>query len=331
MDAKQGTAAASSVGPRKTGAGSAGFGESSMMEGVEHHLQYADNASTATETAEAAAEGEVEEEEDDDEEEEEEEEESDEETESSRSEGETWISSFCSIRGHEYFAEVSEDFIEDDFNLTGLSSLVPYYGEALDMILDFETDPDDAARLPNIPVIEASADQLYGLIHARFLLTRQGLSIMAEKYNLTHFGVCPRYLCHSTHLLPIATSDLPGNDTVKLFCPNCADIYCANKENEVDGAYFGATFAGLFLKTYTDIPGPLGGLRIPPSTLKRLESSDEDSKQSSSDTSLHDPDSKWEIYQMHLFGFKVSERAKSGPRMRWLRERPSDLSELDSL
>ena len=36
------------------------------------------------------------------------------------------------------FAEVTEDFIEDDFNLTGLSQLVPFYKEALEMMLDVE-------------------------------------------------------------------------------------------------------------------------------------------------------------------------------------------------
>ncbi|KAK7203537.1 casein kinase II regulatory subunit-domain-containing protein [Myxozyma melibiosi] len=300
------------------------------------------------------------------------------------------------MKGHEYFAEVTEDFIEDDFNLTGLSSLVPYYKEALDMILDFETDPDDAAHLPNIPIIENSADQLYGLIHARFLLTRQGLAVMAEKYDLAHFGSCPRYLCHSTPLLPIGTSDLPSRDTVKLYCPNCTDIYspAGKEESEVDGAYFGTSFAGLFLKTYTDIPGPLGGLRIPASTAvshptpkqKQSQSQQSSHPQSgngtdptstatststatttssqqqptstsptasaSSTTSsasttdrttatpsssedaavstlLHDSDSKWEVFQMHLFGFKVSERARSGPRMRWLRERPRVLSDIN--
>lgn len=29
--------------------------------------------------------------------------------------------------GHEYFAEVSEDFIEDEFNLTGLAGIVGFY------------------------------------------------------------------------------------------------------------------------------------------------------------------------------------------------------------
>ena len=48
---------------------------------------------------------------------------------------ESWISSFCSLLGHEYFAEISEDFIEDDFNLTGLQTQVAMYKEALEVSL----------------------------------------------------------------------------------------------------------------------------------------------------------------------------------------------------
>ena len=50
----------------------------------------------------------------------------------------TWISWFCSIPGHEYFCEVAEDFIEDDFNLTGLNVMVPFWKEAMEMVLDME-------------------------------------------------------------------------------------------------------------------------------------------------------------------------------------------------
>lgn len=48
---------------------------------------------------------------------------------------ESWITSFCSLLGHEYFAEISEDFIEDDFNLTGLQGQVAMYKEALEVSL----------------------------------------------------------------------------------------------------------------------------------------------------------------------------------------------------
>lgn len=50
---------------------------------------------------------------------------------------ESWISSFCSLLGHEYFAEVSEEFIEDDFNLTGLQTQVAMYKEALEVCFFF--------------------------------------------------------------------------------------------------------------------------------------------------------------------------------------------------
>lgn len=50
---------------------------------------------------------------------------------------ESWISSFCALPGHEYFAEVSEEFIEDDFNLTGLQTQVAMYKEALEVRSNF--------------------------------------------------------------------------------------------------------------------------------------------------------------------------------------------------
>ena len=45
-----------------------------------------------------------------------------------------------------------------------------------------------------LEVYQAAMD-LYGLIHARFILSPRGLAMMREKFLLGAFGMCQRILC----------------------------------------------------------------------------------------------------------------------------------------
>ncbi|CAG8458635.1 5762_t:CDS:2 [Rhizophagus irregularis] len=208
----------------------------------------------------------------------------------------TWISWFCSLSGHEYFAEVAEDFIEDDFNLTGLNSTVPFYKEALEMILDVEPE-EESLKVPDVSLVENSAEVLYGMIHQRYILTRQGLQQMVDKYENNHFGHCPRVYCQPTAVVPCGRNDHPGLETVKLFCPNCLDLYTppSSRYHNIDGAYFGTTFPHLLFQQFPELL----------------------------------PNTPTRIYEPKIFGFKVNERSRSGPRMQWLRMRPNVDSDED--
>ncbi|KAF5935757.1 hypothetical protein HYC85_026886 [Camellia sinensis] len=134
----------------------------------------------------------------------------------------SWITWFCNLRGNEFFCEVDDDYIQDDFNLCGLSGQVPYYDYALDLILDVESSHGDMFTEEQNELVESAAEMLYGLIHVRYVLTSKGMAAMLEKYKNAEFGRCPRVYCCGQPCLPV----------------------------DIDGAYFGTTFSHLFLMTY---------------------------------------------------------------------------------
>ncbi|CAK8539539.1 unnamed protein product [Lathyrus sativus] len=164
----------------------------------------------------------------------------------------SWISWFCNLRGNEFFCEVDDDYIQDDFNLCGLSSQVPYYDYALDLILDVESSHGDMFTEEQNELIESAAEMLYGMIHARYILTSKGMAAMLDKYKNYDFGRCPRVYCSGQPCLPVGQSDIPRSSTVKIYCPRCEDIYYPRSkyQGNIDGAYFGTTFPHLFLMTY---------------------------------------------------------------------------------
>ena len=107
-------------------------------------------------------------------------------------------------------------------------------------------------------MVENDAEHLYGLIHARFILTGRGLQAMHEKYRHFHFGRCPRVICRGQATLPIGLSDTPNEESVKLYCPKCEDVFSsrASRHDHIDGAYFGTTFPHLFFLTFPELKPP---------------------------------------------------------------------------
>ncbi|TMW55838.1 hypothetical protein Poli38472_008486 [Pythium oligandrum] len=192
-------------------------------------------------------------------------------------EDEKWIQWFCSLSGNEYFCEVPTSYIEDSFNLYGLRALIPNFQEAMNIILDMTDIPYD----DDVP---ACAAELYGMIHARYIITSHGLDSMMKKYRDRDFGVCPRALCEGQPVVPAGMHDEWKKSEMKVFCPKCRDLYTPVTEYNsppIDGAYFGTTFPHLFFMTYRE-------LEPPPSTV---------------------------IYVPRIFGYKIHNRGANRRRL----------------
>ena len=56
------------------------------------------------------------------------------------------------------------------------------------------------------------------MIHARYVLTNDGLNAVLEKYYKAEYGRCPRTNCMDQPVLPAAASDTPNEDAVKVPC-----------------------------------------------------------------------------------------------------------------
>lgn len=156
---------------------------------------------------------------------------------------------------------------------------------------------------------------------------------------------------------------------MKLFCANCIDCYAppSSRFHGVDGAFFGTTFPHLLFQCYREIApciiAPAGSnansLNLWASTSRGTEGDQYKENSDSADPADIAASSQLEaelsarpssrpspaaalnsqlvgqkepqarLYTPRIYGFRVSELAKSGPRMRWMRMRPESWKELE--
>ncbi len=266
-----------------------------------------------------------------------------------------WIYWFLSCKGNEYFCEVEEEYILDRFNLTGLNTEVTHYAQALDLITDNLGQPLNASpsrsltqRFPDDDIqdelrgsLDVQARLLYGLIHARWIVTARGLAKMVrvgfltafsithvqqlEKYKRADFGRCPRVLCQSQPLLPVGLTDIPYEKSVKLYCGRCEDIYSpkSSRHGSIDGAYFGTSFPHLLFLVYPSLippkSGPIdlgpsvrGGQDSDPNRRSRRPRDEQDLPAESMGEGISTASValKADRYRPRIFGFQVHEIAK---------------------
>ena len=188
--------------------------------------------------------------------------------------------------------------------------------------------------------LDIQARLLYGLIHARWIVTARGLAKMVsgfpsfsfsvltdtsqlqlEKYKRVDFGRCPRVLCQSQPLLPVGLTDAPYEKSVKLFCGRCEDIYSpkSSRHGSIDGAYFGTSFPHLLFLVYPTLippkigPSDVGRLTAEEGTGRRRRAREEPMEVEGSVGEVVSTASvalKADRYRPRIYGFQLNETAK---------------------
>ncbi|KAJ3432320.1 casein kinase ii subunit beta [Anaeramoeba flamelloides] len=174
---------------------------------------------------------------------------------SSEKEEKTWVRWFLSLERNDILTEVRPYFLEDNFNYTGLSNYVPSYSLALRTIRTLEISDKEILTQEQEELIQGAAKLLYGLIHARWIVTPHGAKNMIKKFQEVKFGTCPRVYCENQPCLPIGLSDIIGEAKLKIFCPKCQQIFKPRIKRHaiMDGAFFGTTFAHFLMNSAPEL------------------------------------------------------------------------------
>ena len=113
---------------------------------------------------------------------------------------------------------------------------------------------------------QKNASCFFIFIKNRYILTVKGLQKMYEKFMNADFGRCPRLACQGQHVLPIGITDNLRTCPVNVYCPRCQEAYYTRSTRHayIDGAYFGTSFAHIFLLHYSELIPKKSGYRYVP-------------------------------------------------------------------
>jgi casein kinase II subunit beta len=165
----------------------------------------------------------------------------------------SWVSWFLQTPRGSIFVQIDREYLNTNYNFYGLRQKIPNFKYSLDLVRG-----PYLARESRPPEWPSDIDDyglcLYGLLHARYLLTAAGQERMHQKYASCEYPRCPRMLCRGCGCLPYGQSDDMAQSNVQLFCPNCQDVYAAAdpKFANMDGAFFGPSWVHFFVGKYPE-------------------------------------------------------------------------------
>ncbi|KAE9551365.1 hypothetical protein FO519_005419 [Halicephalobus sp. NKZ332] len=148
---------------------------------------------------------------------------------------------------------VDEDFIRDGFNRQNIHKEIGIserqVNRLVEKILEGNIEEFDKDEKTN-------AIDIYGLVHARFIVSPYGIDQMRLLFSRGAFGKCPRHFCADQNCLPMGETPRLGQSPVKIFCPRCKQIYEPKHYYDLDGAYFGPSFPAAFMLEFPNLCPP---------------------------------------------------------------------------
>lgn len=146
-----------------------------------------------------------------------------------------------------WLVEIDDYYLQSSVSYYGLNAYVDHCSRASMIIKgrSFDTSEYSQSRLESLA---ESCRLLYGLLHQRFISTEDGTRKLFEKYQRGIYGRCPRTACKNKHLIPMGFDIEPNKGKVKLWCPQCHDIYNPPSHIHIDGAFFGPDLPIMFHK-----------------------------------------------------------------------------------